>query len=86
MDRFKELTEKQPYQLCVNIKNWTNKGYLVVSVYYQPPHQGNSVDMTYFLQLQEGLYLQAVILVGDFYHQVPAGKTIERAADNPGSS
>ena len=46
----------------------TNKGHLVVGVYYRLPDQGESADMAFLLKIQEVSCLQALILVGDFYH------------------
>jgi len=38
----------------------------VVGVYYRPPDQEELIDEAFFLQLQEALRLQALVLLGDF--------------------
>jgi len=40
----------------------------VAGVYYRLPNQGEPTDKAFFLQLQEALHLQALILLGDFNH------------------
>jgi len=39
-----------------------------VGVYYRPPDQGELTDKAFFLQLQEALHSQSLILLGDFNH------------------
>lgn len=56
------------------MRNGTNKGQLVVGVYYRPPDQGKPVDNAFFLQMQEGSHSHALILMGDFNTQVFAPK------------
>jgi len=48
--------------LWAKIRDWTNKGHLVVRVYYRPPDQGKPVDEAFLLQLQEMPHLQALTL------------------------
>ena len=50
----------------VKIRDKANKRQLMVGVYYRPPSQGELIDVTFFLQLQEVLHSQALILLGDF--------------------
>jgi len=59
-------SHRQVESLWVKVKEQTNKGHLVVGVYYKLPCQGESVDEAFLLQLQEALCLQALILMGDF--------------------
>ena len=40
----------------------------MVGVYYRPPDQGEPIDETLLLQLQEALCSQALILLVDFSH------------------
>jgi len=40
----------------------------VVGVYYKPPDQGEPNDEAFFLQLQEILRSQSLVLLGDFSH------------------
>ena len=54
--------------LWAKIRDWTNKGHLVVRVYYRPPDQGKPVDEAFLLQLQEVSCLRALVLMGDFNH------------------
>ena len=42
---------EQVESLWVKIRDQTNRGYLVVSVYYRMPDQGESVDKALLLQL-----------------------------------
>jgi len=39
-----------------------------VGVYYRPPDQGKPTDKAFFLQLQEALCSQSLVLLGDFSH------------------
>lgn len=55
---------EQVESLWVKIKDWTNKGHLVVGVYYRSPNQGEPVDEASLLQLQE-MCSQALILLVD---------------------
>ena len=52
----------------VKIKYGSSKGHLVVGVCYGSPNQGEPVDETFLLQLQEASCLQALVLMGDFNH------------------
>lgn len=52
----------------MKIRDQTNKGYLVVMVYYRLPDQAEPIDEAFFLQLQAALRSQALILVGYFNH------------------
>jgi len=45
-----------------------NKGNLVVGVYNRLPDQEELTDEAFFLQLQEALRSQALVLLGDFNH------------------
>jgi len=45
-----------------------NKENLVAGVYSRPPDQGEPTDEAFFLQLQEALRSQALVLLGDFNH------------------
>jgi len=54
--------------LWIKIRDWTNKGHLVIRVYYRPSDQGEPVDDAFMLQLQEVLFLKALILMGVFNH------------------
>jgi len=59
---------EQVESLWVRIRDRGNKGNLVVGVYYRPPDQGEPTDEAFFLQLQEALCSQFLILLGDFNH------------------
>ncbi|KAK4806761.1 hypothetical protein QYF61_005557 [Mycteria americana] len=61
-------SHKQVKSLWVRIRDRSNKGNLVVAVYYRPPDQGEPTDEAFFLQLQEASCLQALVLLGDFNH------------------
>jgi len=67
-----ELSLKNNHQqvksLWVGIGERGNKGNLVVGVYYRPPDQEELTDDAFFLQLQETLHSQALVLRGDFNH------------------
>jgi len=39
-----------------------------VGVYDRLPDQGEATDEVFFLQIQEALHLQSLILLGDFSH------------------
>lgn len=60
-------SHKQVESLWVKIRDRTNKGHLMVGVYYRPPDQGEPVDVAILLQLEEVSYLQA-LLMGKFNH------------------
>jgi len=61
-------SHEQLANLRVRIVDEGNKGNLVVDVYYRPPDQGEPIEEVVFLQPQEVLHLQALILLGDFNH------------------
>jgi len=61
-------TQKQVESLWVRIRDRGEKGNLVVGVYYRPPDQEEPADEAFFLQLQEALHSQPLILLGDFSH------------------
>jgi len=54
--------------LWVRIRDRGNKGNLGDGVYHRPPDQGEPTDEAFFLQLQEALRLQSLVLLGDFNH------------------
>ncbi|XP_014813222.1 PREDICTED: uncharacterized protein LOC106897227 [Calidris pugnax] len=58
----------QVESLWVGIRDWDNKGSLVVGVYYRPPDQAEPVNDAFLLQLEEASRSQALILLGDFNH------------------
>ena len=43
-------TQEQVESLWVRIRDRTNKGQLVIGVYYRPPDQGETVDEAFLLQ------------------------------------
>jgi len=57
---------EQVESLWVRIRERGNKGNLVVGFYYRPPDQKELTDEGFFLQLQEALHSQALVLLGDF--------------------
>jgi len=59
-------THDQAESSWVKIRDWTNKGHLEVRTYYRPHGQRKLVIEALFLQLQEALCSQALILTGDF--------------------
>lgn len=59
---------EQVESLWAKIRGQANKGSLMVGVYYRPPKQGEDVDKTFLLQLQDVSCLQALILLEDFNH------------------
>ena len=61
-------SQEQVEDLWIKIRDGTNKGNLMVSVYYRPPDQGEPVDKAFLLQLQEVLHLQSHIQTKDFNH------------------
>ncbi|PKU48697.1 egf-like repeat and discoidin i-like domain-containing protein 3 [Limosa lapponica baueri] len=58
----------QTESLWVKIRDQSNKGNFVVSVYYRLAVQGEEVDEKFFLQLLEASCLQAMILTGNCNH------------------
>lgn len=52
--------------LWVRIKGRTNKGDVVVGVYYRPPGQDDSADKLFFTELREASRLTPLVLMGDF--------------------
>ena len=52
----------------VRLRDRSNKGNLVVGVYYRLTDQGEATDKAFFLQLQEASCLQSLVLPGDFNH------------------
>jgi len=61
-------SHKQVESLWVRIRDGGNKGNLVMGVYYRPPDQGKPTDEAFFLQVQEALRSQSLVLLGDFNH------------------
>jgi len=61
-------SHEQVESLWVRIRDRGNKGNLVVGIYSRSPDQGEPTDEAVFLQLQEALRLQALVLLGDFNH------------------
>ncbi|PKU31387.1 mitochondrial fission process protein 1 [Limosa lapponica baueri] len=59
-------THEQAESLWARIRGRGNKGSLVVGVYYRLPDQGEPIDETFLLQLQEASFSQALVLLGDF--------------------
>ena len=58
----------QVESLWVRIRNGSNKGQLVIGVYYRPPDQGETVDEAFLLQMREASCSRALVLMGDFNH------------------
>jgi len=59
----------------------------VVGAYYRLPDRGEPTDEALFLQLQEALCSQALVLLGDFNNlDTSAGKVAWQAAGNLGDS
>ena len=44
-------SQEQVESLWVRIRDGTNKGQLVIGVYYRPPDQGEAVDEAFLLQM-----------------------------------
>jgi len=70
---YEELSLKNNHEqvesLQVRIRDWGNKGNLVVGVYCRRPDQEEPIDKAFFLQFQDALHSQAlVLLLGDFNH------------------
>ena len=61
-------SQEQVENLWVRIRDRTNKGQLVIGVYYRPPDQGEAVDEAFLLQMQKASCSRALVLVGDFNH------------------
>lgn len=61
-------SQEQDKNLWVKIKDWNNKGYLAVEVYYIPADQEEPVVKAFLLQLREVSCSQALIPLGDFNH------------------
>lgn len=61
-------SHRQVESLWVRIKDCTNKGQLVVGVYYRPPDHGEPVDEAFLLQLQEVSHSHTLILMRDLNH------------------
>lgn len=62
-------SHKQVESLWADIRDHSNKGHLVVSIYYKPPDE-ETADKALLLQLQEAACSQALILTGDFNYPV----------------
>ncbi|CAM4580634.1 unnamed protein product [Caretta caretta] len=60
--------QKKPESLWIKFRSVSNKGDVVVGVYYKPLDQGDEVDEAFFRQLAEVTRLQALVLMGDFNH------------------
>ena len=58
----------QTENLWVETREQTNKGHLVVTIYYRTPGQEESADNIFLFQLQHTLHSQGLILIGDFNH------------------
>ena len=52
----------------MRVRDRGNKRILVVCVYYRPPDQVEPVHEAFFLQLQEVLLSQALVLLEDYNH------------------
>lgn len=52
----------------VTVREWGSKGKLVISAYYKPSNQVESVNEAFYLQLKEASQLQLYDLLGDFNH------------------
>jgi len=69
---YEELSMKNSHEqvesLWERTRERSNKGNLVVGVYYKLPDQGEPTDEAFFLQLRETLRSQSLILLGDFNH------------------
>jgi len=65
-----ELSLKNSHEQVKSLwaRNRGNKGNLVVGVYCRLPDQGEPTDEAFFLQLQEALCSQSLILLWDFNH------------------
>ncbi len=46
-------SQEQVESLWVKIRDGTNKGQLVIRIYYRQPDQGDPVDKVFLLRLQE---------------------------------
>jgi len=47
----------------MKVRNPGNKGSLVLDIYYRLPDQSEPTDEAFFLQLQQSLYSQALVLL-----------------------
>jgi len=63
-----KYSHEQVESLWVRIRDGGSKGSLVVGVSYRPPHQGEPSNEAFFLQFQEALCLQFLVVLGDFNH------------------
>jgi len=79
-------SHEQAESLWVRFRDRGNKGNLVLRVYYRPPHQGEPIEKTFFLQLQEASCLQSLILLGSSNNLLSDGTVTHRAVGNPGDS
>ncbi|XP_073186763.1 uncharacterized protein [Lepidochelys kempii] len=61
-------TAEKPESLWIKFRSVSNKGDVVVGVYYRPPDQGEEVDEAFFWQLTEVTRSHALVLMGDFNH------------------
>nr|XP_048704947.1 uncharacterized protein LOC125636205 [Caretta caretta] len=61
-------TAEKPECLWIKFRGVSNKGDVVVEVYYRPPDQGDEEDKAFFRQLTEVTRSQALVLMGDFNH------------------
>ncbi|PKU41917.1 egf-like repeat and discoidin i-like domain-containing protein 3 [Limosa lapponica baueri] len=61
-------SHKQVGSLWVRRRDRGNKENLLVGVYYRLHNQGEPIDETSLLQLQEALRSKALVLLGDFNH------------------
>jgi len=52
----------------VRVRDGGHKGSLGVGAYYMPSDLWKPVDEAFYLQLQEKVWSQAFILLGDFNH------------------
>lgn len=63
---FLKYSHKQVKSLLVKVRDQGNKRSLVVDIYYRLPDHAESIDEAFFLQLQQSLHSQALVLLEDF--------------------
>ena len=52
----------------MTVRDGGSEGSLVIGVYYRPSDQSETVNEAFYLQLQEALCSQALVLLRDFNH------------------
>lgn len=59
-------SQEQAESLCVKIRDRTNRGQLVVRLYYRLPVQEEPFDEAFICKLKEVSHSKVLILMGDF--------------------